>query len=196
MKRKLLSFLLIGILIIGLTGCRNNTQDNKDSETVKNSATEKAKTKADDGVDLVKKYTEYVSSGDVDSAVSLLDLDLLLDNTNMKGKWTGKEVKEALGYFKDANIKFSNIYKESSDEKEKILKDIAGEYSYQAYMDKYSKYDFYIADYSLTDDSGKTVNKKDIFYVENENGNLKIVNSMTTESIITMYYIKVYSNNE
>lgn len=194
MKKKLLSILLIGILVIGLTGCGNKSEQKNVSTNEKTSDTKIEKVQEDEGIELVKKYTEFISNGDVDSAVSLLDLDLLLESSNLKDKWTVNEVKESLKYFKEGNYKFSNIYKATSNEKETILKDIAGEYSYQAYMDKYSEYDFYVSDYSFGSDNSQKNTKKDIFYVNNKNGKLNIVNSLATESIITMYYIRVYSN--
>ena len=195
MKKKLLNILLIGILVVGLTGCGNTkTNDTNDSTNEKSNDKVIEKVQEDEGVKLVEKYTEYISNGDVDSAISLLDLDLLLESSNLKDKWTADEVKESLKYFKDAKFEFSNIRKINNNEKETVLKEIAGEYSYKAYMDKFSKYDFYAADYTFDSDDGQIINKKDIFYIENNDGKLNIVNSLTTESMITMYFIRVYSN--
>ena len=175
MKRKLLSILLIGVLVIGLTGCGNNTAKN-DSKESNNNSKENVQVR-DNNIENIKEFLSAINGKDFDKASTLLDKEKIKESLkiDLPNEEFSKSLNHALNDESNTiNYDINSIKKISKadllneiskmDENEiiKNRKDI---------IDLFDGYDLYIVDCASINKEDK-IDLHDVLFINTDNSKL------------------------
>ena len=192
MKKKLLSILLIGIFVIGLTGCGSETTK-KDSTKSDNSSTKNI-TEQDKNIKNIKEFLKEINNKDFDKAVTLLDKEGI--NELLKISLPSDEFSKSLNHTlnrKDSEIKYDteSIEKISKEElldkiskmnEKEILK------NRKDIIDLFDDYDLYIVKCDFFNE-GEKISMHDLVFVNDS----KLGGTVFIDGLISYYYGAVYN---
>lgn len=193
MKKKFLSILLIGILIIGITGCEtikkedsNNTKNNTQTEEKKDNSNEK----------LLKEFLNNINSKNYESATNVIDKDKM--NEIFKMNLPDEEFAKALNHslndgYNSIKYDVESLKLITKGEVESIFSSMDDETiknNQQRIIELFDGYDLYVVDYELGYKDEKT-NLKDILFLTSDNSSFG--GSIVVDGLFSYYYNAVYN---
>lgn len=193
MKRKLLSILLVGVIVIGITGCGSNTNKN-DSNESNNNLKENVQVQ-DNNIENIKEFLKAINNKEFDKAAALLDKENI--NKLLKIELPNEKFSKSLNHaFNDEtntiNYDINSIKKIS---KEELLNEISKMNENEIIknrkdiIDLFEGYDLYIVECTQIYKE-ETINLHDVLFINTSNS--KITGSAIIDGVIGYYYSAVY----
>ena len=192
MKKKLLSILLIGFLIIVLAGCEN--KDNTNQEEKNNSSNNVQE--QDENITKIKDFLTTINNKDYNKTINILEVEKI--NELLKISLPKEDYVKALNH--SINNESSEMKYDLESIKKISKEDLLNEISKMAeeeiiksrkdILNSFDNYDFYIVNAEITYNTEKT-NYHDVVFI-NKNDS-KIYGTVIINGLISYYYNAVYN---